>query len=58
MGRIPDGGIEAKNLLHEIEANLIRVALDQCEGNVSQAAKLLNLGRTTLIQKLDKQNNG
>lgn len=58
MDRIPDGGIEAKNLLHEIEANLIRVAIDQCEGNVSHAAKLLNLGRTTLIQKLDKQNNG
>lgn len=58
MDKIPEGGIEAKTLLHEIENNLIRVALDQSDGNVSQAAKLLSLGRTTLIQKLDKQRFG
>ena len=58
MDKIPEGGIEAKTLLHEIENNLIRVALDQSDGNVSQAAKLLSLGRTTLIQKLDKQRLG
>jgi sigma-54 specific flagellar transcriptional regulator A len=44
-------------LLQEIETNLIRAALDQSEGNVSQAAKLLKIGRTTLIQKLDKHRN-
>jgi ActR/RegA family two-component response regulator len=34
-----------------------RVAIKQCEGNVSQAADLFHLGRITLIQKLDKQQN-
>lgn len=57
INQIPDSGIETKNLLHEIEKNLIRTALDQSEGNVSQAAKLLKIGRTTLIQKLDKHRN-
>ncbi|MBL6747029.1 MAG: sigma 54-interacting transcriptional regulator [Pseudomonadales bacterium] len=57
INQIPDSGIETKNLLHEIETNLIRAALDQSEGNVSQAAKLLKIGRTTLIQKLDKHRN-
>ena len=57
INQIPDSGIETKNLLQEIETNLIRAALDQSEGNVSQAAKLLKIGRTTLIQKLDKHRN-
>ena len=57
INQIPDSGIETKNLLHEIETNLIRAALDQSEGNVSKAAKLLKIGRTTLIQKLDKHRN-
>jgi len=55
MASIPDEGVAAKSLLQNIESNLIRVALDQSEGNVSKAAKLLNLGRTTLIQKISKK---
>ena len=55
MTSIPDEGVAAKTLLHDIESNLIRVALEQSDGNVSKAAKLLNLGRTTLIQKLGKK---
>ena len=55
MVSIPDEGVAAKGLLQSIESNLIRVALDQSEGNVSKAAKLLNLGRTTLIQKISKK---
>ena len=55
MESIPDEGVVAKSLLQNIESNLIRVALDQSKGNVSKAAKLLNLGRTTLIQKISKK---
>ena len=55
MASIPDDGVETKDLLQNIESNLIRVALNQSEGNVSKAAKLLKLGRTTLIQKMGKK---
>ena len=55
MASIPDDGVETKDLLQNIESNLIRVALNQSEGNVSKAAKLLKIGRTTLIQKMGKQ---
>ena len=55
MESIPDEGVAAKTVLQNLESNLIRVALDQSEGNVSKAAKLLNLGRTTLIQKMQKK---
>ena len=55
MASIPDDGVATKDLLHNIESNLIRVALDQSKGNVSKAAKLLKIGRTTLIQKMDKK---
>jgi sigma-54 specific flagellar transcriptional regulator A len=54
MDSLPKEGIATKNLLGDIESNLIRVALTQSEGNVSKAAKLLQIGRTTLIQKLEK----
>ena len=54
MDSLPKEGVATKNLLGDIESNLIRVALTQSEGNVSKAAKLLQIGRTTLIQKLEK----
>lgn len=54
MVSLPEEGVAAKDLLTGIESNLIRVALKQSGGNVSKAAKLLNVGRTTLIQKLDR----
>ena len=54
MDSLPKEGIATKNLLGDIESNLIRVALTQSEGNVAKAAKLLQIGRTTLIQKLEK----
>ena len=55
MASIPDDGVATKDLLQNIESNLIRVALNQSQGNVSKAAKLLKIGRTTLIQKMDKK---
>lgn len=46
------GGIDLREFLAEQEAGLIRQALDEAEGVVAQAAKLLGLRRTTLVEKL------
>ena len=40
--------------LIDIERNLIEQALSRTQGNVSQTAKLLQLQRTTLIEKINK----
>lgn len=47
-------GIDLKSYLVELEVQLIQKALDQTEGNVSQAAKLLQTNRTTLVEKIRK----
>ena len=51
---IPEEGIESKQILSKLEEDFIRKALIQTNGNVSKASKLLCLGRTTLIQKIEK----
>ena len=51
---LPDAGVPTKDLLNNIETNLIRTALDQTDGNVSKASELLQMGRTSLIQKINK----
>ena len=53
---IPEKGIQAKNILNKLEEEFIKKALIQTSGNVSKASKLLCLGRTTLIQKIEKYN--
>lgn len=54
LPRLPREGLDLKQHLAEVEINLIRQALDASDGVVSQAAKLLRLGRTTLVEKLRK----
>jgi sigma-54 specific flagellar transcriptional regulator A len=51
---IPEEGITAKDIINDLEANLIRTALVQTSGNVSKASQLLSIGRTSLIQKIAK----
>jgi len=51
---LPVDGLSLKDHLAEIEKELILQALERTEGNVSQTARLLNLQRTTLIEKLNK----
>ncbi|MCF6299100.1 MAG: sigma-54 dependent transcriptional regulator [Thiomicrorhabdus sp.] len=48
------GGIDLKSYLVEMEVQLIQQALAQKEGNGSQAAKLLQTNRTTLVEKIRK----
>jgi len=54
MSELPAEGVSTKDLLNNLEANLIRTALNQTDGNVSKASELLQLGRTSLIQKITK----
>ncbi len=49
---LPDEGIPLKDTLERLERELIREALDRCQGNRARAANLLGLNRTTLVEKL------
>lgn len=46
--------LNLKEHLGQIERNLIRKALEQADGVVAEAARQLNLRRTTLVEKLGK----
>tara|TARA_A100000164_G_C21819891_1_gene729819 strand:- start:43 stop:1149 length:1107 start_codon:yes stop_codon:yes gene_type:complete len=50
----PNDGLSLKQRMAQIEKVFIEQALDRSNGNVSKTARLLNLQRTTLIEKIDK----
>ncbi len=52
---IPDDGVSFKDLVNNYERDLIVSALNKTEWNKNQAANLLGLNRTTLIEKIKKQ---
>ncbi|MDX1657157.1 MAG: helix-turn-helix domain-containing protein, partial [Candidatus Competibacteraceae bacterium] len=52
--RLPQEGLDLKDYLEELESRLIRSALNEANGVVSQAAELLKLRRTTLTEKMRK----
>ena len=52
--RLPENGMDLKDYLNELEMGLIRRALDESSGVVAQAAKLLGMRRTTLVEKMRK----
>ncbi len=51
---LPRGGIDLKDHLSAIEIGLIRRALEEADGTVAGAARLLRMRRTTLVEKLRK----
>jgi sigma-54 dependent transcriptional regulator, flagellar regulatory protein len=51
---LPRGGIDLKDHLSAIEIGLIRKALEEADGTVAEAARLLGMRRTTLVEKLRK----
>jgi sigma-54 dependent transcriptional regulator, flagellar regulatory protein len=51
---LPPGGLDLREHLFSIERTLIRQALHRTGGTVAHAARLLNLRRTTLVEKLRK----
>ncbi|MBI4477344.1 MAG: sigma-54-dependent Fis family transcriptional regulator [Acidobacteria bacterium] len=53
---IPDEGINFTSVVSQVERELILKCLEKTGGNKRQAARLLNLSRTTLIDKLHRLN--
>jgi sigma-54 specific flagellar transcriptional regulator A len=54
MPHLPPEGLSLKERMAQIERSIIEQALERNSGNVSRTAKLLNLQRTTLIEKINK----
>ena len=54
IAQLPEEGIDLKEYLNTLELNLIRQALEECNGVVAHAAKRLSMRRTTLVEKLRK----
>jgi len=53
---IPDEGIHFTSVVSQLERDLILRCLEKTGGNKRQAARLLNLSRTTFIDKLQRLN--
>jgi DNA-binding NtrC family response regulator len=51
---LPDEGIDLEVFIATIERDLIERSLERTGGNKGQAARLLNLKRTTLVEKLKR----
>ena len=51
----PDSGIDFNALVNDFETQLIVQALKLTQGNKKEAARLLNLKRTTLLEKIKKK---
>ena len=47
----PDDGVDLRRYVHDVERELIRRSLERTGGNKQKAAQLLNIKRTTLIEK-------
>jgi len=54
-GKLPDSGIDLRNAVESFENNLIRQALERTRWNKNQAARLLGLNRTTLVEMLKRK---
>ena len=51
---LPDDGIDLEAYIARIERELIERSLERTGGNKGQAAKLLNVKRTTLVEKIKR----
>jgi DNA-binding NtrC family response regulator len=51
---LPDHGLDLAEYVGRIERELIQLSLERTGGNKGQAARLLNLKRTTLVEKLKR----
>ncbi len=54
--QLPTEGIDLNQVVSELEKNLICQSLKRTQGNKGKAARLLNLKRTTLVEKLRRMN--
>lgn len=55
FGKLPDEGMNLSNFISELENSLIVQALERTGQNRNQAAKLLGLNRTTLVERIKKR---
>ena len=53
---IPDEGIDFSDVVSQVERKLLLQTLTKTGGNKMQAAKLLNMKRTTLVEKIKRLN--
>jgi transcriptional regulator with PAS, ATPase and Fis domain len=53
--RLPDTGLDLRNAVESFENQLIRQALERTKWNKKQAANLLGLNRTTLVEMLKRK---
>ncbi len=53
--QIPPGGLSLKDVVDRIEARLIQQALELTSGNKNQAAQLIGMNRTTMLEKMKKK---
>jgi len=53
---LPSGGMCFNTVIEGFESRLITEALQKSGGNKKEAAQMLNLKRTTFIEKLKKMN--
>lgn len=51
---LPAEGVNLKDMLAELEIDMIRQALDQQDNVVARAAEMLGIRRTTLVEKMRK----
>ena len=51
---LPEEGLDLDAFIAEVERGLIQLSLERTGGNKGQAARLLNLKRTTLVEKLKR----
>jgi DNA-binding NtrC family response regulator len=51
---LPEDGLDLDEFIMNVERELIQRSLERTGGNKGQAAKLLNLKRTTLVEKLKR----
>jgi sigma-54 dependent transcriptional regulator, flagellar regulatory protein len=58
LSMLPAEGLDLRAHLACIERALIEQALQRSQGTVAQAARLLNLRRTTLVERLRKLDLG
>ena len=53
--RIPPDGLSFNEVVDGLETDLILQALEQTSWNKNQAARLLGLNRTTLLEKIKRK---
>ncbi len=58
FGALPDEGINLRDVIEEYESSLVRQALERTKWNKNQAAKLLGMNRTTLVEMVKRKRMG